>query len=160
MKLHTSLLRIASSLLLLAPVELMAQDAGVPASAATAPTVAILGLIHPNTSTVTLRATVNANSAPTRYWLVCGSSPQSMNTATPPGSPLLGSAMVTSTVTGLKPNTTYYFQFIASNASGTTVSSIRSFTTGGNEVQAALPERKAVSADSGAAPGTVQPVRW
>jgi type II secretory pathway component PulK len=160
MKLHTCLLRIASSALLLAPVGLLAQEVAQPTSAASAPTVAILGMIHPNTSTVTLRATVNANNAPTQYWLVCGSSPQAMNSATPQGSPILGSATVNSTVTGLKPNTTYYFRFIASNASGTTVSNMQSFTTGGNEVQAALQERKAVSGDSGVARGTVQPVRW
>jgi phosphodiesterase/alkaline phosphatase D-like protein len=116
-------------------------------------------MVHPNTSTITFRATVNANNAPTQYWLVCGSNPQSMNTATPKGSPLLGSATVTSTVTGLKPNTTYYFRFIASNAFGTTVSTMQSFTTGGNEVQAALSRWKAERADTGTARGVVQPVR-
>jgi hypothetical protein len=160
MKLSTGLLRIASSVLLLAPVGLLAQDVGLPASAASAPTVTILGMIRPNTSTVTFRATVNANNAPTQYWLVCGSTPLSMNTAIPKGNPLWGSATVTSTVTGLRPNTTYYFQFIASNASGTAVSSMQSFTTGGNEVQAALPQSRAVNGNSGAARGTVQPVRW
>lgn len=155
MKLHTCLSHLASLGLLLASAGVSAQNLSQ-----SAPSIVLDGMIHPNTSTVALKGTVSAHNAPTQYWLVCGTSPQSMKTATPMASPVLGSSTVTSTVTGLKPNTTYYFQLFASNAAGTTASSIQSFTTGNSEVRAALPEAKAVSANSVRPQGTVQPIKW
>lgn len=159
---RSQLMRIRGGLSRFICFTLLFAAAGLPARifSQSAPSIVLNSVIHLNPSTVALQETVSASNAPAQYWLVCGTSPQSMKAATPKGISLVESSTVTSTVTGLKPNTTYYFQLFASNASGSAVSSIQSFTTGSYEVRAALPEGKAVSTNAAAASRSVQPVKW
>jgi hypothetical protein len=173
MKIRRALSLFACLVILLVSSELAAQDLSQPAqslpsgdesnsaanSTVSAPSISIKGMIHPNTTAVTLIGTVSANNAATLFWLACGTSSQSMNTATPKGTPILGTSTVTSTVTGLKPNTTYYFQFFAANAAGTSASGIQSFTTGDSEVRAALPEQTEVQLNSGMDRRSVQHIK-
>jgi len=80
----------------------------------------------------TLNASINANGQATTAWFLYGTS-STLTGATQTPSLAAGSATTTSTVdfvlTGLSPSTTYYFQAVAQNASGTTSGSIASFTT-------------------------------
>lgn len=98
-------------------------------SAASAPSVTAKAVASPSASEVTLKEIVSANNAPTKCWLVYGTSKKSLTTTLAKSDALVGTTAVTAKVTGLKPKTTYYFRLYASNAEGTTSSSIQSVTT-------------------------------
>jgi phosphodiesterase/alkaline phosphatase D-like protein len=79
-------------------------------------------------SAVTLKEIVIANYSPTHCWLVYGTSSKSMTTLAKLDN-MKGMTAVSGKVTGLKPNTTYYFQLQASNEEGTTYGGIQSVKT-------------------------------
>ena len=128
MKIRTGLSLLACTAILLAVSTATAQD--LSQSAASAPLVVATSVLHPSASVVTVQGIVSANNSPTQFWLACGTSTNSLPLATPKASMRLGTYQVSSTVTGLHPNTTYYFRLYASNVAGITASSIQSVTTG------------------------------
>ncbi len=78
-----------------------------------------------------LNGKLNSNEESTNYWFAYGTAENKLNQTTspvsfPPGA--LGS-LVSSLVYNLKPNTTYYFQLIASNSLGTSKGAVLSFKT-------------------------------
>ncbi|MGA2349793.1 MAG: fibronectin type III domain-containing protein [Terracidiphilus sp.] len=98
--------------------------------AASAPAVAAMTASSNSASEATLKEIVRANNSPTRYWFTFGTSKKSLSSATAKAVARPGTSAVTAKVKGLKPKTTYYFQFYASNAEGTTSAGIQSVTTG------------------------------
>lgn len=83
-------------------------------------------------ATATVAATVNPNGGDTHVWFLYGTS-SSLTGATQTASQDLGSGSVatavTANLTGLTASTTYYFQIVAQNVTGTTSGSIVSFAT-------------------------------
>jgi hypothetical protein len=98
---------------------------------ATAPTVATTAATSVSTPNATLNGTITANNATTQYWFSYGTSKSSLTGATPKTGALTGTTAtpVSTTVSGLKAKTTYYFQLNASNAAGTASGAVLSFTT-------------------------------
>ncbi len=80
----------------------------------------------------TLNGTVNPNGADTQAWFLYGTS-STLAGASQTASQDLGSGTtaspVTANLTGLTPSTTYYFQAVAQNATGTTKGAINNFIT-------------------------------
>ena len=98
---------------------------------ATAPSVTTKAASALNTSSATLNGSVTANDATTRYWFAYGTSGTALTGKTTATGALTGktATSVSATLTGLKANTTYYFQVVASNAVGTASGAVLSFTT-------------------------------
>jgi hypothetical protein len=98
---------------------------------ATAPSVTTKAASALDTSSAILNGTVTANDATTRYWFAYGTSSTSLTSKTTATGALTGktATSVSATLTGLKANTTYYFQVVASNAVGTASGAVLSFTT-------------------------------
>ena len=83
-------------------------------------------------TTATLGATVNPNGYATSYYFLYSTNSALVTfTQTPSQSLAAGTTAtsVTTNVTGLTPNTKYYFEVVAQNAGGNTPSTIASFTT-------------------------------
>jgi hypothetical protein len=82
--------------------------------------------------TATLNGTVNPNGEDTRVWFLYGTS-STLSGASQTASQDLGSGTTaspaTANLTGLTPSTTYYFQAVAQNATGTTNGAINNFIT-------------------------------
>jgi hypothetical protein len=82
--------------------------------------------------TATLNGTVNPNGEDTQVWFLYGTS-STLAGATQTASQDVGSgttaSAVTANLTGLTPSTTYYFQAVAQNATGTTNGAINNFIT-------------------------------
>lgn len=83
-------------------------------------------------TTATLSGTVNPNGVDTQVWFLYGTS-STLSGATPTVSQELGTgtsaSAVTTSLTGLSPSTTYYFETVAASSVGTTYGAINSFTT-------------------------------
>ena len=83
-------------------------------------------------TTATLNASVNPNGSDTHVVFLWGTS-SSLSSSTSTTSQDIGSgstaSAITAPLTGLTASTTYYFQVMAQNGSGTTSGSIQSFTT-------------------------------
>ncbi|MGD0800287.1 MAG: hypothetical protein ABR906_03115 [Terracidiphilus sp.] len=114
--------------------------------AVSAPSVATMAASSTSASEATLKEIVSANNTPTKYWFTFGTSKKSLTSATAKAAALPGTSAVTAKVKGLKPKTTYYFQFYASNAEGTTSAGIQSVTTG--EAVPTLAQSSAVATSS------------
>ncbi|TSA29305.1 MAG: hypothetical protein D4R67_02225, partial [Bacteroidetes bacterium] len=82
-------------------------------------------------TTADLNGTVSANAAPTTLIFEWGtmSAPPFNNTYTFPTTIYGQNVYCSHNITGLQPNTTYYFRVIGTNAGGTTNGSVLSFTT-------------------------------
>jgi len=91
----------------------------VAASAQTAPTVATTTATGVTTIQATLNGNVNPNSLPTTYYFEYGTTTSyGLITASLSAGSGSTSLPVATIVTGLAPNTTYYFQLVATNADG------------------------------------------
>jgi len=79
-----------------------------------------------------LNATVNSNGSDTSAWFEYGTSTGSLSNTSSSQNIGGGTANlnVSSSVSGLSPNTTYYFRAVAQNQAGTSYGSVLSFTTG------------------------------
>lgn len=97
-----------------------------------APTVTTLAATLVGATGATLNGNVNPNGLATDAWFEWGTSPSlatfdtSLHQALGTGT---NSQLVTATLTGLSPETTYYYRVSASNATGMSNGSIASFTT-------------------------------
>jgi hypothetical protein len=99
-----------------------------------APGVQLLPATVQNGSSVNFAATVNPNGYDTAAWFEYSTDPNDLYNTTNDTS--LGSGTtsqaLSATVTGLTPGTTYYYCVYASNAGGSTVSNVMSFTLSGS----------------------------
>jgi len=98
---------------------------------ASAPAVTTKAATSLSSSGATLNGTVTADNATTQYWFVYGTSKTSLTGITSKTGALTGTTVtaVSTTISGLKTKTTYYFQVVASNAVGTASGTTLSFTT-------------------------------
>jgi hypothetical protein len=112
--------------------ETVLRGAWLPANSSVSKAPSVLAEAVPRASAmaVTLKEIVLANDSPTRYWIAYGTSEKSLRPLSSQSRPLTGSTAVTTTVKGLRPKTTYYFRFYASNAGGTTAGAILCAKTG------------------------------
>jgi hypothetical protein len=78
-----------------------------------------------------LNGTVTANNSTTDYWFAYGTSKTALTSLTTktPGFSGIKANPVTFALSGLKSNTTYYFQVVAANSAGTSKGSVLSFKT-------------------------------
>jgi hypothetical protein len=78
-----------------------------------------------------LTAYINPNGASTQYWFAYGTSATALASTTAETLPLTGtsSQYAVGSLTGLTPNTTYYYQAVAANSLGTTKGTVQNFTT-------------------------------
>jgi hypothetical protein len=101
-------------------------------TAAPAPTATTGAASAITANSATMAATVNPNGTDTHYWFLYGTS-NTLSGASQTPSMDLGSAAVadsvTASVSGLSASTTYYFQAVAQNSTGSTSGTINSFTT-------------------------------
>jgi hypothetical protein len=96
-----------------------------------APTVTTNNPSPPNQTSATLTGTVNNHNQASTYHFEYGTTDFDQSTPSPPGN-LPASASnqpVTAGLTGLTPGTTYKFRLVADNATGTTTSTEKTFTT-------------------------------
>jgi hypothetical protein len=113
----------------------------------------------------TLSAAVDPKGSATSYWFVYGTSPTLKSGTTMTASQSAGSAptgaVVTTVVSGLAAQTTYYFEIVASNAFGTTKGAIESFTTAAATTSAGIlmPSNTVSSASSVLYLGTAVPLK-
>lgn len=84
-----------------------------------------------STNSANLNATVNPNGANTSAWFEYGTSPSSLSLTSSTQSIGGGTSNlnVSTGVSGLASNTTYYFRSVAQNSAGTSYGSVISFTT-------------------------------
>jgi phosphodiesterase/alkaline phosphatase D-like protein len=113
----------------------------------------------------TLNGLVTPNGAATHAWFEWGTDPSLASFSITPLEPVgsgFGAVAVARTLTGLAPNTTYWYRVVGSSARGTARASILSFTTtpggggGGGPTVSTLPAGP-VRADSAVVNGTVNP---
>jgi len=101
-------------------------------AAAPAPTATTGSASSVTSSTATLAGTANPNDADTHVWFLYGAS-STLSGATQTASQDIGSGTATTAVSanlsGLSPSTTYYYEVVAQNSTGTTDGTIGSFTT-------------------------------
>ncbi len=99
--------------------------------AATKPSATTLAASNISTSSATLRGTVNPNGSSTSYAFWWGTSSSSLDNHTDLVSLSAGtsSVSVTANLTGLSPNTTYYYRIGAVNTAGSNYGTVKSFTT-------------------------------
>jgi len=96
------------------------------------PTVITNSATGVSSSSATLNASVNPNNCSTSYWFEYGTTMSLGNTtASQSAGSSSGSLVVSSGISGLLANTTYYFRAVSQNTAGTVQGSILSFTTGG-----------------------------
>ncbi len=98
---------------------------------AIAPTVATVAASSVSSTAATLNGTVNANGASTTVTFEYGTSTAYGSTVTAAQSPVTGTnaTSVTAALSGLTPNTTYYYRVNGVNTAGTTNGTRLSFTT-------------------------------
>ncbi len=82
-------------------------------------------------TTATLNASLNSLGLPGSYWFQYGTSSTALTTKTTAAAlnSINGVVQVSTPVTGLTPNTTYYYQVVATSAGGTATGAVLSFTT-------------------------------
>jgi hypothetical protein len=105
----------------------------VPVNAPAAPIVMSNPLaqsVQSGSAVVSLKEVVNAGSLPAQYWVCAGTSEAAMKPTGAKSGKLRGVAIVTANVAGLKPNTTYYLRFYASNDAGTGAGKLHEVKTG------------------------------
>jgi len=132
---------------------------GSGASGATGQTASSGSASAVGTSTATLNGTVSPGGLDTTYYFEYGTSPTSLGSTTPTADAGSGSGSVpvSATVTGLQPNQSYYFELVTTNSSGTTDSSLGTFTTSSATPVVTTGQASAVSTASASLSGTVQP---
>lgn len=97
------------------------------------PTVTTEAATAVNPTDATLNGTVNANGSPTTTQFIYGTVSDLSSGTTIVGSDGVSGSSdtpISETITGLSPNTTYYFRAVATNGGGTVEGDILSFTTG------------------------------
>ena len=101
-------------------------------TSAISPTVSTLAASLVTASSVTLNGTVNPNGSSTTAYFEWGTS-STLSSYSTTASQSIGSGTnavsVTANLTGLTPNTTYYYRVVGQNSAGTTRGSIVNFTT-------------------------------
>jgi phosphodiesterase/alkaline phosphatase D-like protein len=111
-------------------------------------------------NSATLKATVNPNGSATRVYFQWGTS-TSYGNSTPPQSIGSGTSTVnvSANLSGLLPNTTYYYRIVASNSAGTTYGSGMSFRTNavGAAPTATTGSATNITTNSATLTGTVNP---
>ena len=99
------------------------------------PIVNTLNATNITNTSATLNGSVNANGYATTAWFQYGTSQalgySSIQTPTTIENPYIIPASLSQNITGLSPNTTYFFQVIAQNSYGTVYGNISTFTTTG-----------------------------
>jgi YD repeat-containing protein len=97
----------------------------------TAPVVTTAGFNQESATEVQVTAVVSASGAPTEYWIAYGTTAAALTTTTAktPGLNGITSYNVSNNLIGLKPNTTYFYQAVASNSLGTGKGLVASFRT-------------------------------
>jgi hypothetical protein len=104
------------------------------------PTVTATSVTDLAATSATLRARINPNTLDTRYWfeygsVECDASP-GVCTVDPAGGRSAGlgheSVLVGQALSGLSPNTTYFYRVVAENSEGATKQPLRTFTTQAN----------------------------
>ncbi|OGM91292.1 hypothetical protein A2755_02770 [Candidatus Wolfebacteria bacterium RIFCSPHIGHO2_01_FULL_48_22] len=96
-----------------------------------------------------LNGHVDANGLSTTYWFEYGTAKTSLTSLTPSQSIGTGAGDVTAFITGLTPNTTYYFRVAAQNEMGKSFGSVFTFTTqkdGGDDGKGAAPKATTLAA--------------
>jgi PKD repeat protein len=113
---------------------------------------------RPTAHTVYARGTVNPHGQDTTYYFAWGSAKDNYTSTTAVKSAGSGSTsvFVSETLTGLDPSTTYHFRLFATNASGTSKSSDRAFTTAGPPI-AATGDATAVGTGSASLSAAINP---
>ena len=96
-----------------------------------APSIAAETFNESSSSVGYLTAQINPNNEPTQSWFAYGTGATALTNTTATTSGLTGTtnSQVNAYLSGLTPNTTYYFQAVASNSLGTTKGVVVSFTT-------------------------------
>jgi putative cell wall-binding protein len=105
---------------------------GSPASAQTAPTAVTTSATSVTATSAVLNGSVNPNLSTTTYYFEYGTT-AGYGQVTPSSGAGAGSVAiaVSATVTGLVPNTTYYFQLVATNVDGSSVGGQTTVITSG-----------------------------
>ncbi|MBI1804777.1 MAG: T9SS type A sorting domain-containing protein [Ignavibacteria bacterium] len=124
------------------------------------PTVTTTAATSVTSSSGTLNGTVNPNGAATTAWFEWGTS-STLATYTSTTSQSIGSGTsavsVSAGLTGLSPNTTYYYRIAGQNSAGTQKDGILSFTTSAVLPTAVTTAATSVTSSSGTLNGTVNP---
>ncbi len=108
----------------------------------------------------TLSATVNPQSAATSWHFEWGKTPSYGNTDPQPDGTLPGDGAdhaLTQPLSGLEPNTTYYYRVVATSAGGTTYGDQMTFTTDAVAPDAAAGSATGITASGATLAGTVNP---
>ncbi|MEN9582847.1 MAG: hypothetical protein RL641_801, partial [Candidatus Parcubacteria bacterium] len=107
----------------------------IPSLAAGAPTITTLSATAPTSTAVTLNGFFNANGATTSTWFKYGTNATNLSSTTNPVNQGSGTGSFSAPLTGLTPNTTYFFRAYGSNFYGQTIAtSTLSFTTQAGQV--------------------------
>jgi hypothetical protein len=85
-------------------------------------------------NSATLNGYVDSNNSYTTRWFQYGTSYNSLSNSTSSVSQGYGSYSVSESITGLLPNTVYYFRIAAQNQSGLSQGAVQSFSTPGNSI--------------------------
>jgi hypothetical protein len=113
------------------------------ALAASSPTVTASAVTSIGTTSATLHGSVNPNGAATTYQFSWGTT-NALGTLTPATATVVGSGTAavaeTAKLTGLSPDTTYYYELVANNADGNGSTPVETFKTTGNPAPAVTPE--------------------
>ncbi len=124
---------------------------------AAAPSVTTGGGTSVSSTGTTLNGTVNPNGADTTYYFQYGLNANDYTVATSSGSAGGGTSAIdaSAAATGLQPGTTYHFQIVAMNSSGTSFGADHVFTTGAAAPSVVTGNASDITTDSATLNGTV-----